>query len=188
MLLKITSTTGQLVGTMAGAELRIKRVSFDFRAQAKRVLWIRLQIFKHKRTVSRYCLTDIFLGKQMKLYYWNLPFRVIYLELICSYLDIPYSREPSAKVVEKRTAMKTNQNFPGFAPPFVEIDGLSFSQMPACAMYLSEKHNFLPQNAEEKYFCLKTLMDATDFPAELTRNNGSQLWNDEIGLRFLRVD
>ena len=88
------------------------------------------------------------------------------------------------KLWKKRTAMKTNQNFPGFAPPFVEIDGLSFSQMPACAMYLSEKHNFLPQNAEEKYFCLKTLMDATDFLAELTRNNGSQLWNDEDWASF----
>lgn len=120
----------------------------------------------------------------MKLYYWNLAFRCIYIEIFFHLNKIDYKRVDSTDVVEKRILMKTGEEFAGFAPPFVEIENRSFSQMPAAMMYLNEKYKFYCTNNEDSYFSLKTLLDVTDFMAAITRNNGAMMWDKESWKNF----
>ena len=115
----------------------------------------------------------------MKLYYWDLPFRCIYIELFCHLKAINYERIDSQSVVEKRISMVENLDFSGFAPPFIELEGKSYSQMPAIMMHLNSKYPLIETNAESFYFCLKTLLDITDFMAEITRHNGAKMWDQQ---------
>ncbi len=120
----------------------------------------------------------------MKLYYWDIAFRCIYIEIFFHLNDIKYERVDSDEVVEKRQMMKSNLVYPGFAPPYLEIDDKSFSQMPAAMMYLNDKYQFYCGNHEDSYFSLKALLDVTDFMAEITRNNGSMMWDRDSWLKF----
>ncbi len=115
----------------------------------------------------------------MKLYYWALPFRCIYIEIFLHLNAISYERVDSEQVIEKKLRMKSNLAYPGFAPPFLEIDKRSFSQMPATLMYLNEKFKFYCDDIESSYFSMKCLLDVTDLMAEITRNNGSMMWDSE---------
>ena len=123
----------------------------------------------------------------MKLYYWNLPLRCIYIELFCDYMNINYERVAPEEVVKKKKIMPLNEKYAGFAPPFIEIDGRSYSQMPAALFYLNNKYGKSTTDTEESYFGLKCLLDVTDFMAEITRHNGSMMWDTQSWKEFESV-
>ena len=91
----------------------------------------------------------------MKLYYWDIPFRCIYIELFCHLKAINYERIDSQSVVEKRISMVENLDFSGFAPPFIELEGKSYDQMPAIMMHLNSKYPLIETNAKAFISALK---------------------------------
>ena len=56
--------------------------------------------------------------------------------------------------------------------------------MPAAMFYLHNKYGTSTTDAEESYFGLKCLLDVTDFMAEITRHNGSMMWDTQSWKEF----
>lgn len=118
-----------------------------------------------------------------KLYYWNLPFRAIFIEMLLVEVGADYSRHDAAELYPQRSLNITN---PGIAPPYLyECHSEKyFAQMPAILMHLGRRYDYLPKRPEPLTLCLKTVLDCNDVLAEITNGNGMVMWERKSWNQF----
>mgnify|MGYP000224069203 CR=1 FL=1 len=110
-----------------------------------------------------------------KLYYWDLPFRGVFIEMLLAEAGASYSRHHASDIYPQRSLKITN---PGIAPPYLyECRSKTyFAQMPAILMHLAREYDLLPKRAETHTLALKTILDCNDVLMEITNFNGQVMW------------
>ncbi|MCK7596459.1 glutathione S-transferase [Microbulbifer sp. CAU 1566] len=111
-----------------------------------------------------------------KLYYWDLPFRGVFIEMLLQDVGASYQRLDASEIYPDKCL--TIQN-PGMAPPYLYDYGIrkTIAQMPAILMHLAHKYDYLPKRAETHTLALKTILDCNDVLMEITNYNGMQMWD-----------
>ncbi|SDK65785.1 glutathione S-transferase family protein [Microbulbifer yueqingensis] len=110
-----------------------------------------------------------------KLYYWDLPFRGNFIQLLLEDVSASYERHGAGEIYPDKSLQIRN---PGMAPPYLyECKSKTyFAQMPACLMHLGREYDYLPKRAEGHTLALKTILDCNDVLMEITNCNGMQMW------------
>lgn len=110
-----------------------------------------------------------------KLYYWDLPFRGIFIQLLLEEVGARYERHDATEIYPERSLKIKN---PGIAPPYLyECKSKTyFAQMPAILMHLGREYDTLPKRAEAHTLALKTILDCNDVLMEITNSNGMAMW------------
>lgn len=123
-----------------------------------------------------------------KLYYWGLPFRGCFVQLLLEHAGVDYETATMDETLGLKSAPLTEQTLPAMAPPFFKdlITDDALAQMPAILMYLSGKHDYLPADLYQQAVVFKILLDCNDVLSELTNANGSMMWNHEKWWTFRR--
>nr|WP_255771875.1 glutathione S-transferase family protein [Microbulbifer guangxiensis] len=123
-----------------------------------------------------------------KLYYWDLPFRGNFIQLMLEDVGAHYQRRDASEIYPERSLKIHN---PGMAPPYLyECKTKTyFAQMPAALMHLGRKYDYLPKRAETHTLALKTILDCNDLLIEISNCNGQVMWerSDWEGFRFGRL-
>ena len=111
-----------------------------------------------------------------KLYYWDLPFRGVFIEMLLEEVGASYQRLDASEIYPEHSL--TIQN-PGMAPPYLYDYGIrkTLAQMPAIMMHLAHKYDYLPKRSETRTLALKTILDCNDVLMEITNFNGMQMWD-----------
>jgi glutathione S-transferase len=125
----------------------------------------------------------------IEILYWPIPFRGNYLKVILEDAGVPYETPSADKVapfMRKRGTM--DQSLPMFAPPFLRINDLWLNQLPASAQFLAKKYGYEPSDPYLAAVALKVLLDVNDVLAEVTRGNGSRMWDKEAWETFTNPD
>lgn len=118
------------------------------------------------------------------LYYHPIPFRGRFVTSILSYTDTPVKMLTATELNEVRSSSQVVVDF--FAPPvlFDREEDLYIGQMPAIVMHLGLKLNLMPHLSKQSQ-AFKVILDCNDVLGEITRNNGSQMWDDEAWKEFV---
>ncbi|WGL15920.1 glutathione S-transferase family protein [Microbulbifer bruguierae] len=123
-----------------------------------------------------------------RLYYWDLPFRGVFIELLLQEVGAGYQRLEASEIYPERSLKIHN---PGMASPYLYDCALKkyFAQMPAIMMYLAEKHELIPKRAETRTLALKTILDCNDILLEITNFHGLKMWDKKSweAFRFARL-
>lgn len=123
-----------------------------------------------------------------KLYYWDLPFRGNFIQLMLEEVGAQYERCDASEIYPERSLSIHN---PGMAPPYLyECKSKTyFAQMPACLMHLGSQYDYLPKRAETLTLALKTILDCNDVLIEITNSNGQVMWekSEWEGFRYSRL-
>lgn len=123
-----------------------------------------------------------------KLYYWDLPFRGNFIQLMLEEVGAQYERHEATEIYPDRSLKLHN---PGMAPPYLyECKSKTYyAQMPACLMHLGREYDYLPKRAETHTLALKTILDCNDILVEITNWNGQVMWqkNDWESFRHSRL-
>ena len=116
---------------------------------------------------------------QYKLYYWPLPFRGNFPRILLEHAGIPYRLSTLDENVTLKDAPVTQQGIPAMAPPVLhdfENDAW-INQMPAIMVYLADRHGYQPNDIYQRAQAIKVVCDCNDVLSDLTRANGSMMWN-----------
>jgi len=118
-----------------------------------------------------------------KLYYWDLPFRGNFIQLLLAEVNDEYEKHDATEIYPERIL---NVNYPAMAPPCLYDcnQKLYFSQMPAILMYLGQIHDYLPKNPETLTLALKILLDCNDVLLEVTNHHGMVMWDKKQWRKF----
>ncbi|WOX04417.1 glutathione S-transferase [Microbulbifer pacificus] len=111
-----------------------------------------------------------------KLYYWDLPFRGVFIEMFLADVGASYALHDASEIYPERSLKIEN---PGMAPPYL-YDWKSkkyFAQLPAIMMHLAREYDYLPKRAETHTLALKILLDCNDVLLEITNYHGMVMWN-----------
>ncbi|MGB5707141.1 MAG: hypothetical protein WBM41_09920 [Arenicellales bacterium] len=121
-----------------------------------------------------------------KLYYWPLPFRGAFVQLLLEHAGAEYQIASSEETLAFKDSSAKTQGIPAMAPPFLKdcINGTFIAQMPAIMMYMSERLGYLPSGPYKRALVLKTLLDCNDVLSDLTNANGSKMWEHEQWISF----
>lgn len=121
-----------------------------------------------------------------KLYYWPLPFRGAFIQLLLEHAGAEYLLASGEETSAFKNSHATTQGIPAMAPPFLKdcANGTYIAQMPAIMMYLSERLGYLPSGPYKRALVLKTLLDCNDVLSDLTNANGSKMWEHEQWISF----
>ena len=111
-------------------------------------------------------------------------FRDNFLKIILADAGKPFTTATPQETVRIKSMPVSEQPVPVLAPPIVTVGGFTINQTPAAAQYLARKLGYEPESAEESAIALKVVLDLNDIIAELTRNNGSQMWDKEAWTGF----
>ncbi|MEJ2178582.1 MAG: glutathione S-transferase family protein [Gammaproteobacteria bacterium] len=116
-----------------------------------------------------------------KLYYWPLPFRGCFIQLLLEHAGMKYDLANVDETAELKNLPVPDQPVPAMAPPYLEdrSSGEHLSQMPAIMMYLAGKHDYLPLDSYRRTLVLKILLDCNDVLSDLTNANGASMWEQE---------
>ncbi|GAA5525233.1 hypothetical protein Maes01_01798 [Microbulbifer aestuariivivens] len=118
-----------------------------------------------------------------KLFYWDLPFRGNFVQLMLEEVGARYQRRHASEIYPEHGLAIHN---PGMAPPYLyECRSQTyFAQMPACLMHLGREYDRLPAPSELHTLALKTILDCNDVLKEITNNNGLLMWQKEPWEQF----
>lgn len=110
-----------------------------------------------------------------KLYYWDLPFRGNFIQMLLEEVGAEYERRDAGELYPDRSLKIKN---PGMAPPYLyECKSKTYyAQMPAILMHLGREYDYLPKRAETHTLALKTILDCNDVLMEITNYNGTLMW------------
>ena len=125
-----------------------------------------------------------------KIFYWGIPFRGNFPKLLLSYKGVGFEEASVPEVLELKNAKVGSTPAVFFAPPLLydrESD-LYMSQTGAIMMYLGGKLGMVPSDVWLSSMQTKVMNDASDVLGELSRNNGSQMWNKEAWDVFMAPD
>jgi len=116
------------------------------------------------------------------IYYWPIHFRAEYIKLIFIYKKVKYDLAGFQEVVAlKNQEIDLSGNGANmFAPPMLHdrtIDAW-IGQTPAIVSHLARQFDLLPEDSNQIWVAEKCLNDCQDICSELTRNNGSKMWEE----------
>ena len=113
-----------------------------------------------------------------ELYYWDLPFRGNFIQLLLEDARANYRKADAAEVYPERNLQL---HYPGMAPPFLYDRRLDawYAQMPAILLHLGGALGYLPNRPEQQTLALKVVLDCNDVLMELTNHNGMVMWDQE---------
>ncbi|MBY6190134.1 glutathione S-transferase [Microbulbifer agarilyticus] len=111
-----------------------------------------------------------------RLYYWNIPFRGVFVELLLHEVGASYQRLGASEIYPEKSLQIDN---PGMAPPYLYDYGMqkTIAQLPAIMLHLAHKYDYLPRSVEEQTMALKAILDCGDVLMEVTRFYGLQMWD-----------
>ncbi|TLM77395.1 glutathione S-transferase family protein [Microbulbifer harenosus] len=111
-----------------------------------------------------------------RLYYWDLPFRGVFIEMLLADVGAGYSNHDASGIYPERSLKLHN---PGMAPPYLYDYKCKkyFAQMPAILMHLARDYDYLPTRAELHTLALKTILDCNDILLEITNYHGVKMWD-----------
>ncbi|QKX16238.1 glutathione S-transferase family protein [Microbulbifer sp. YPW1] len=120
---------------------------------------------------------------EYRLYYWDLPFRAVFIEMLLHEVGASYQRRDAGDLYPDKCLKMQN---PGMAPPFLYdcATRKTIAQMPAILMHLARKYDYLPKRNETHTLALKTILDCNDVLMEITNYNGMQMWEKEAWEQF----
>ena len=123
-----------------------------------------------------------------KLFYWGLPFRGCFVQLLLEHAGVDYEMANVEETLELKSATLAQQALPAMAPPFFRdlITDHALAQMPAIMMYLAGKHGYLPKDPYQQAVVLKVLLDCNDVLSDITNANGSKMWDHPQWRSFRR--
>lgn len=112
-----------------------------------------------------------------KLYYWDAPFRGIFIEYILVEAEQSFTREDASEIYPDKSL---ELSYSGMAPPYLyEFETKKYySQMPAVVLYLARR-NGLFQKVEDEYLTMKVVADCHDVLTEITNFYGTKMWTQE---------
>lgn len=118
-----------------------------------------------------------------KLYYWDLPFRGIFVEMLLAEVGASYKKHDASEIYPERCLKIHN---PGMAPPYLyeSRSKTYFSQLPAILMHLAREYDYLPKRAECHTLALKILLDCNDVLLEITNYHGMVMWKKSSWEQF----
>ena len=128
-------------------------------------------------------------------YYWPIPFRGNFVTSIFHYSGTPYVEGKVSELMQLKNADPSDPEAKAIfmAPPLLhdkEMD-LYVSQMPAIVFHLGRKFKMMPPD-NLVTIGEKIILDCNDVLAEISRNNGSKMWEEKenwdefIGGRFTK--
>ena len=133
---------------------------------------------------------------EFKLYYWPIPFRGNFIRCMLSFCNVSYHDATVPELLELKNKDMSSKDTKAIfmAPPLIydTTEDMFISQMPAIVLYLARKYNKLPLNNKDITITENILLSCNDILAEISRNNGSQMWEDKnewnefINGRFLK--
>ncbi|MFV8781173.1 glutathione S-transferase family protein [Microbulbifer sp. SA54] len=111
-----------------------------------------------------------------KLYYWDLPFRGVFIQLLLEDVNAAYTKHDATEIYPERSLKIAN---PGMASPYLYDYQLKkyFSQMPAIMMHVARRYGYLPKRDETHTLALKTILDCNDVLLEITNFHGLAMWD-----------
>ena len=115
------------------------------------------------------------------IYYWPISFRGEFIKILLTSQGIEYS---TAKVQEllalKNAPVGSTAGLNFMAPPLLYDmeEKVYVSQTGTIVSYLARKHHLVPQDHCKLMTAEKLVNDCNDVLAELTRNNGSKMWEE----------
>ena len=122
-----------------------------------------------------------------KLYYWPLPFRGSFITYLFAYRGVALDVEDSVDTItEMKDEAPAHQAVPHMGPPVLEDQesGHRISQMPAIVLHVSSTLDLLSRAPISNAMALKILMDCNDLLMELSRYNGSMMWDTAAWAEF----
>lgn len=107
--------------------------------------------------------------------------------MLLTHVQAEFSQADSDEVLAVKNNEIAKQTILGMAPPYLvdTATGVKLAQMPAIMLYLAEKYQLLPKGAFAASRMQRVLGDVTDLLADITRNNGHQLWDKDAWREFL---
>lgn len=117
------------------------------------------------------------------LYYWDVPFRGIFPQLLLEEVGANYEWHDASEIYPKKSLKIHN---PGMAPPYLydKKSDRYLSQMPAILMHLAREYDYLPKRTEGLDLTLKTICDCHDVLLEITNSYGAKMWKEEDWKEF----
>jgi len=116
---------------------------------------------------------------KFQLYYWPLPFRGCFVSYLFAYRDVPLLVEASFEENKNLISQQPGeQAIPFMGPPMLrnlETDR-TLSQMPAIVLYVARELNLMPEDPFDLAMGMKIIMDCNDVLMEISRYNGSMMW------------
>nr|WP_010133674.1 glutathione S-transferase family protein [Microbulbifer agarilyticus] len=111
-----------------------------------------------------------------RVYYWDIPFRGVFVELLLHEVGASYQRRDASEIYPDKNLQI---DCPGMAPPYLYDYGIqkTIAQLPAILMHLARKYDYLPGSAEGQALALKVILDCGDVLMEVTRFYGLQMWD-----------
>jgi glutathione S-transferase len=127
---------------------------------------------------------------RFKLYYWPISFRGCFISYILSYFESPFVEISNFDEINSLKELPLNQQpIPFVGPPILNdlIKNKTLSQMPAIIAYLSLELEDVPKDHFQKAIETKIIMDCNDILMEISRYNGSMMWNIEAWREFRSI-
>jgi glutathione S-transferase len=117
------------------------------------------------------------------LYYWNVPFRGIFPQLLLEEVGAKYEYHDASEIYPK---MSLEIKTPGMAPPYLyEVHNDRYlAQMPAILIHLAKEYSYMPKRTEVYDLAVKTICDCHDVLTEITNNGGQILWKQKEWKEF----
>lgn len=110
-----------------------------------------------------------------KLYYWDVPFRGIFPQLLLEEVGANYEWKDASEIYPDNSLGVHN---PGMAPPYLyDVKNKTYlAQMPAILMHLAREYDYLPKRTETLDLALKIVLDCNDVLREITNSYGAKMW------------
>lgn len=117
------------------------------------------------------------------LYYWNVPFRGIFPQLLLEEVGAKYEFKDASEIYPKKSIDIHN---PGMAPPYLlDINHDRYlAQMPAIMIHLAKEYSYMPKRTETFDLAVKTINDCHDILTEITLNGGQIMWSQKEWKEF----
>ncbi|MEM9401903.1 MAG: glutathione S-transferase family protein [Pseudomonadota bacterium] len=124
---------------------------------------------------------------RFQLDYWPIPFRGSFISFLFAYREVPLLE---CSGLDENVALKNaplhEQSVPYIGPPVLHDrqTGTSLSQMPAIVLYAADILDLMPKGSFARAMALKILMDCNDLLMEISRYNGSDMWDRDAWREF----
>lgn len=104
-----------------------------------------------------------------KLWYWpTIQGRGEFIRLALEAAGIPYEDCARTRGVEALIAdMQRPRKRAPFAPPYLDLDGMVFSQTPSILVFLAERHDLAPSNMADRMWVAQLQLTIADLVAEV---------------------
>ncbi len=124
---------------------------------------------------------------RFSFYYWPLPFRGNFVRELFAYAEVPFNDISGFGEIERiKTLPMLEKPVPFVGPPILldHKENIGLSQATAIVVYVAEVLELIEASPHARARLGKAIGDAIDVLSEITRSNGSQMWDKNSWDRF----